>query len=198
MVRPPALITSTSISEQWPLINWQFMPDIYRALHKIVYSLLIIDFVIIASVIAGLSWLHLNGNQLLSVQTASMKPVLNAGDAIITKSDTNIVPGEIISYYSPLDSKVVISHRLVKSERNGQLITAGDVTGSNDVPFSKSNVIGHVIMVLPGFGYFLNSLRKPVSLALLIYMPAIILLFKEINRLNNHLNRPYYQLLSHR
>lgn len=174
------------------------MPDIYRALHKIVYSLLIIDFVIIASVIAGLSWLHLNGNQLLSVQTASMKPVLNAGDAIITKSDTNIVPGEIISYYSPLDSKVVISHRLVKSERNGQLITAGDVTGSNDVPFSKSNVIGHVIMVLPGFGYFLNSLRKPVSLALLIYMPAIILLFKEINRLNNHLNRPYYQLLSHR
>lgn len=174
------------------------MVVIHRALRHAAYVLLIIDIVILTSVVAGLSWLRLNGNQLLSVQTASMKPVLNVGDAIIIKPNTNIVPGEIISYYSPLDSKVVVSHRFVKSESKGQLVTAGDVTGSNDIPFPKSNVIGHVTMVLPGFGYFLNVLRKPVSMVLLIYIPAIILLFKEINRLNNHFKRPYYQFLSHR
>ena len=93
----------------------------------------------------GLIILHARGERLLSVQTASMVPTFRPGDAILIQpvSPSSLRPGDIVSYRSPLNPHLFISHRLVRIDRQtGQLITAGDALHTPDQPFSQLQVVG--------------------------------------------------------
>jgi signal peptidase I len=173
------------------------VPDFYTLLRRAATGLLVLAVATAVATAAGLSALRLNGYQLLTVQSGSMAPVLKIGDAIITGTKPAPRLGEIISYRSQQDSRVIISHRLVAIDHN-QLITAGDVLGSKDPPIARSRVLGRVIVVLPGFGRLLNLIRQPWCQLSLIYIPAAGLLLNELNRLAKHFSRPRYQLFARR
>jgi signal peptidase len=145
---------------------------------------------------AGLIILHARGERLLSVQTASMVPTFHPGDAIVVQPvlPSSLRPGDIVSYRSPRDPKVVISHRLVEIDRTGQLITAGDALRSPDEPFSPLRVVGRATAVAPGLGTVLNVLRRPLSLVVLVYLPATLIIGAEATRLSRHYRRPEYLL----
>ena len=170
-------------------------------LRRVLFGLLVVDIVIAITALAAISTLRLNGSQLLIVQSASMVPALQKGDLLITDpiKDQRFVRGEIVSYRLATDPNVIVSHRLVDIDRSKhKLVTAGDALNSRDQPIAESQVIGRARYLLPGFGRFLSILRRPLVLAVVIYLPAVILLYIELVRVIRHLRTPRYQLQTRR
>lgn len=135
---------------------------------------------------AGLILLCLTGRQLLSVQTASMTPVLRPGDAVLTARTklAQLHVGDIVSYRSPRSGRMVISHRIVAIDRRtGAITTAGDRLRSRDDPFSAQSVIGRDSAVLAGAGNVLDDMHRPVAVIAGVYLPALALVASEMSRL---------------
>lgn len=143
---------------------------------------------------------HIKGDQLLSVQTASMVPAFYPGDAVVTHAvtlnDLNI--GDIVTYQNPNDKRVVVSHRLISiNYQTGKLITAGDAVGLRDVPFPASLVTGRVYKAIPVVGTVLNWLHQPLGLIVAVYTPAAFVLVSEAKRLSRHYANNNYQAYSY-
>lgn len=144
---------------------------------------------------AGLTIVHARGQQLLSVQTASMVPVFRPHDAllIVPTKPTDLRVGQIISYRSPLNDRIIISHRLLAAHA-GQLTTAGDATGSPDPIFSADRVVGRAVAVAPSLGFLLDWLHTPRGLILLVYLPALAIVAGELYMLLARSKLPAYRL----
>lgn len=162
-------------------------------------SLLIVYVLYFAVAAMGLVALRLEGYQLLSIQSGSMRPVLQRGDAVLIKPSglTDLRPGEIISYRRLDDPGVLVSHRLVALGK-GQATTAGDALGSHDPSISEEQIIGRDIARLPGLGRVLDFLRRPLGLFVAIYLPAAIFISFELRRTFMLLSRPRYRLVNQR
>lgn len=146
---------------------------------------------------AGLIILHVRGERLLSVQSASMAPAFRRGDALFIRpvSASSLQPGNIVSYQSIKNPRVIISHRLVSiDEDKGEFITRGDALENPDPPVSPVQIIGKVDAVAPGLGNVVDKLRQPVILVALVYVPAIVFVANEVLRLYSHYRRPAYLL----
>ena len=137
---------------------------------------------------------HAHGQRLLSVQSPSMRPTFQPGDALIVTpvKSHQLRVGQVISYRSPRDPRLVISHRLVKVDRpTGWLTTQGDALRTADQPFPPNLVVGRATAVAPGLGRLLDWLHRPIGLLLMVYLPALALIISETLRLAAHFNRPY-------
>lgn len=166
-----------------------------RLLEHAAAGLLAITLISLIVGTAGLIWLRVRGENLLSVQTASMAPSLKPGDAVIIRPAAwrELRPGDIVGYRSPRDPNLVISHRLIRVDRRtGQLITAGDALRAEDPAFSSTLLIGRATAVLPKFGLVLAALRQPPGLALALYLPAAAVIAAETRRLARVYARPFY------
>lgn len=144
---------------------------------------------------AGLSILRIRGDRLLSVQTASMVPAFRPGDAIIVRpvSLRDLRPGDVISYHSPHNPALIISHRLLSIDRRtGRLTTAGDALRVADPAFSPNLLAGRAIAVFPRFGLVLDWLRRPVGLVTAIYLPASVAIIAEGRCLFAVYAQPFY------
>jgi signal peptidase I len=144
---------------------------------------------------AGVAALHVRGARLLSVQTASMVPAFRPGDALVVApvSARYLRLGEIVSYRNPRNPNVTITHRLVAiNKRTGWLTTAGDAYRSPDPSFPPGLLVGRAAAVAPGLGVVLDTLRRPIGLALAIYLPAGLIVAAEVRRLGRTYARPFY------
>ncbi|MDB5170620.1 MAG: putative Peptidase signal peptidase [Candidatus Saccharibacteria bacterium] len=149
----------------------------------------------------GLVSLHLRGQHLMSVQSASMAPIFGPGDALVVEpiSAAQLHVGDIVSYQSPRDPAVIISHRLIAiSKQTGFLTTAGDRLHAPDRPFPPGRVIGRAVAVAPALGSVMNFARSPLGLAVLVYVPALSVLISEARHLIRISQRPTYRLTMYR
>lgn len=147
--------------------------------------------------IVALLILRLHGYSLLSVQTASMVPVFGPGDAIIVRPipARDLRPGDIISYHSPLNPNLIISHRLTRIDHHtGWLTTSGDALKTPDPAFPPRLIIGQAIAVTPNLGLFLNKLRQPLDLLLAVYLPAVLTIITEARHLMLIYTQPFYSV----
>jgi signal peptidase I len=137
---------------------------------------------------AGLVYSRATGAQLLSVQTGSMVPVLHKGDlvAVTRIPHGQLAVGDVITYVSPHDKRVTITHRIaaLPSAQNGyRIITKGDANSASDQPIATSAILGKVNRHMPMAGYAVDAVRKPAGLLLLIYIPALAIMIDELRRL---------------
>lgn len=142
------------------------------------------------------------GGVILTVQTASMQPVFRPGDAVIAwrVPPQQLKVGDIISYRSLHDSRVIISHRLVSKQLKGgdlRLLTKGDAVSTPDPPISASAVVGQVSAVAPGLGKVLSLIKTPLGLAAAIYLPASIIIGLQAKRVVSYYRPARYRLLHH-
>lgn len=145
----------------------------------------------------GLTILHARGVRVLSVQSASMVPVFHLGDAVVVQPVTlsNLRPGDIVSYRSVAGHNVTISHRLVGIDRRtGLMVTQGDALQGTDPPISPQQLIGRDTAVAPRFGLVLDAIRHPLGLAVVVYLPATLIIFFETRLWVRHYRRPLYLL----
>lgn len=148
--------------------------------------------------LAGAILMSIHGYKLLSVQTDSMLPAIRPGDALVIAPAHHkqlLKPGDIISYHSPKNPKVIVTHRLISVDpKTGWLKTQGDKLQRPDPAFSPEFLSGKAIAIAPKLGLAINLLFQPIGLMALIYLPAVLLVSAEISKFNKLLNMPVYRL----
>lgn len=166
-----------------------------------VHATLIFASAVLLLAAASLLYLHQHGGRVVSVQSGSMEPTFRRGDALIIEpaATHDLRAGEIVSYVSPRDPSITITHRLVSVDRRGgTLITAGDKLRTTDPPFDTQRVVGRAVAVAPYLGFAIDALRHPLGLVLAVYLPACLVIFGEIRRLATAESSPKYRLRAHR
>lgn len=103
------------------------------------------------------------GYSSLVVMSGSMEPAISAGDLLIIRREATYQEGEVVSFS---DNGSYITHRLV-GQTDGGFITQGD---SNNVPdpdlIHAEQIVGRVVLVIPGLGGALLFLRTPAGILL--------------------------------
>lgn len=136
----------------------------------------------------------------MSVESASMTPAVKRGDAVVlrTVKPSELSVGDIVSYRSPANQSVIITHRVVAVEQTwGLVITKGDNAQRNDRPVPMSDIIGRVDLRVAYLGAALNFLRSPAGLVVAVYLPALIIVILELKRLVQYYQRPTYRLVAY-
>lgn len=157
--------------------------------------------VVVALCAAGYGLWRAQGMRILSVQTASMAPLLEPGDAVVVRqvAASDLRPGDVVSFYAPSAAPgdaVIVTHRIIGVDRAGQFITQGDGNVAADGPLDPSLLVGRASHSLANAGYLVDFLRSPLGLLACIYLPALLLVAIELRRLVRYF-RPTYQLTHH-
>lgn len=176
----------------------------------------LVSFVLVAvSSLAGFGLWRSYGFEILSVQSNSMQPLISKGDAVVVQGTagpatmsspapdagssgvaSRLEPGDIITFPSPADPSVFLTHRILEiNPISGRLVTKGDANTAADPVTNAASVIGLVRHTVPGGGFAVDALRSWWGLALLVYLPAAVVLVQEIGRVVRYYGRPTYQLV---
>ena len=116
------------------------------------------------------------GYSMFEVQTGSMSKAIEAGDMIVVKKENDIEINDIITFKQGND---FVTHRVVEIY-NDTLVTRGDANNTKDDPITKSQVVGKVVKVLPGFGIIRKILFNPfVLIALIVTLYLISTMFRR-------------------
>jgi signal peptidase I len=161
---------------------------------KVTQTFSVLCTVLIVGFSAVALFLTAHGAKFLSVQSGSMVPTFHKGDLVIDTPINPHVPvqqqlavGDVVTYTNPTLLKgAPITHRLVQTAdfANGNhFITKGDANQAADPPITTKNIIGKVGHSLPYAGYAVDFVRKPLGLTILIYIPALLIVFSEMKRL---------------
>lgn len=101
------------------------------------------------------------------VVTGSMSPAIEAGDLILCRRAPAYQVGDVVCFLSESGSSV-ITHRIIQDTADG-FVTQGDANNAPDSGvLTQDRIIGRVILTLSGFGIFLEGLRSPLGLCLLV------------------------------
>lgn len=128
-----------------------------------------------------------------TIATGSMTPNINQFDAVINMrvDDPNdLKVGDVITFIStsPLSKNFTITHRIkaITEDENGEVCytTKGDANNIEDASCAKfENIIGKVIIRIPGLGYIQKFLASGIGWLLCILIPALIIIGRDILRI---------------
>lgn len=127
--------------------------------------------------------------RLYGVASQSMYPTLKRGDLILVKRQNNYKSGDIITFSNPKGIKKsdTVTHRIVEiAKEKGHAIykTRGDANnGPDGWKVGESNIVGITIYSLPLLGYIISASKTPYGFVLLIFLPAFILFYTEIQNI---------------
>ncbi|MDB5175284.1 MAG: signal peptidase [Candidatus Saccharibacteria bacterium] len=150
--------------------------------------------VVTALVIAAYVLRH---GAVLTVQSDSMSPLIRRGDAVFVRDVPDYIPsvGDIVSYRSPIDGRLITHRVMLVTASARTVVTKGDNLQTNDPAVPIAELKGPVSAVLPLAGKGLDLFRHPISIAVLVYTPAVLLCTSEVQKLAAHYRRPVYQLI---
>ena len=146
---------------------------------KIFYAVI---FLVIALLLFAL--FPIKGNyQIKIVKSGSMEPDIKVGSIVIIKPSSNYTVGDVVTFGKDTKTDIPTTHRIVSSRAQEGVIlftTKGDANEDNDTnEIKQSDVHGKVLFDVPFFGYIIDLARKPIGFAVLIILPAIIVIYDE-------------------
>lgn len=162
-----------------------------RVLNTIINILLVVV-IIIAAACTYVAFVHSTGAgapsilgvQLLSIQTDSMYPFMNAGDLAIdfdiqSQDKSFLRPKDIITYWTVIEGKRVLNTHRIENiyDGGGYLIfeTKGDAnTNVDPLTVHESEVVGVYKFHIPGIGKVFDYLQEPVGFFLIVLIPVIL------------------------
>ena len=150
-----------------------------------------IVFAVVALII--ISILPIPGNyKLLIVQSGSMEPAIKTGAVVIVKPIENYQINDVITFASENSGKST-THRIVREEtENGEtyFVTKGDANnGEDNNKIAPDKIIGKVLFSVPYAGYVVAAAKEPLGFALLVLVPAGLIIFEEIGKIRKELKK---------
>lgn len=95
------------------------------------------------------------------VISGSMSGTIEVNDMIIARSAESYGPGDIISFDT---GSSIVTHRILEVTPEG-FITKGDANNTADIqPVTPDQVVGKVVLVIPGVGSLIEGLRTPLGM----------------------------------
>lgn len=118
------------------------------------------------------------------VVSGSMTPAIPVGALVFVKPSASYAVGDVVTFGEDNASAAPTTHRIVgiRSE-NGTTwyTTKGDANNAPDSrEASQNEVIGKVFLSVPYAGFVLTFARQPVGFALLIGVPALLVIIFEL------------------
>lgn len=98
------------------------------------------------------------------VASGSMSKTINVGDAVIVRITKQIEENDIIVF---TQDDNFITHRVIKMEEN-LITTKGDANKSSDLPITKDEVIGKVVLIIPKLEVWKKIFTTPYILICII------------------------------
>jgi len=154
---------------------------------KIIYSIFI-AFIVLVALLLIFSILPITGNyKIMTVISGSMQPAIKMGSVVMVKPVDNYKIGDIITFGPYSRTKAPTTHRIydIKVEGGAPVyITKGDVNNAPDArELQKKDILGKVLFSVPYVGYAVDFAKKPMGFALIIIVPAAIIIFDEIKKI---------------
>jgi len=154
---------------------------------KIIYYI-VIAFIVAVALLLIVSILPITGNyKIMTVISGSMAPEIKMGSVVVVKPVSDYKIGDVITFGPYNKTKAPTTHRIydikvVDSE--SVYITKGDVNNAPDSrEIKKSDIVGKVLFSVPFMGYAVEFAKKPLGFALIIIVPAAIIIFDEIKKI---------------
>jgi signal peptidase I len=160
---------------------------------KIIYSVFI-AFIVLVAVLLIVSILPITGNfKVMTVISGSMEPAIKTGSVVAVKPVADYKIGDVITFGPYSKTKAPTSHRIYDIKVvNSQpvYITKGDANNAPDTrEIKKSDIVGKVLFSLPYLGYAVDFAKKPLGFALIIIVPAAIIVLDEAKKIYGELKK---------
>lgn len=154
-----------------------------QILGKILNGLLIIMLIAIGGLFL-VSLMPIPGNvEIKIVKSGSMEPAIQTGSLVVVMPQEYYKVKEVITFGEDNAREIPTTHRIigVRSEPGGSFyITKGDANEEADpTEVATRDIIGKVMFHVPGAGYVLDFARQPLGFALLIGLPALMIIIEE-------------------
>lgn len=147
--------------------------------------------------VAGLflaSALPIPGNiEIKVVKSGSMEPAIPVGALVVIKPVATYAVGDVITFGKDTKTEIPTTHRILSiRESNGvaYYTTKGDANEEQDPKEVRDNeIIGKVLVNVPGAGYVLDFAKQPLGFALMIALPAAIIILDELLAIYREIRR---------
>lgn len=116
------------------------------------------------------------GNYVFKVASGSMVPTIKVGDYILVKKTDEYKKGDIITYTTKENN---ITHRIIKINDDGTIVTKGDANNTEDKAIKKSQVVGVYKRKLKVFKIFIDNFIYITGVLLIIYLSSLVVHFMK-------------------
>ncbi len=120
------------------------------------------------------------------VKSGSMEPNIMTGGIVFIREAPAYQIGDVITFKGN-GSSVPTTHRIIGTEMVGNktfFVSKGDANEERDNDLvSPKSIIGKVLFTAPYVGFLLDFSRKPLGFALLIGVPALLIVIDEIEKI---------------
>jgi signal peptidase len=127
------------------------------------------------------------GFEVRIVQSGSMEPAISTGSVVVVRDLEVYTEGQIVTFGGTTRNSIPTTHRIIGTEviaGNLVFITKGDANAEADIdPLKPQDIRGAVVLSLPYLGYLLDFARQPLGFALLIGLPALLIVVEEVGKI---------------
>lgn len=154
---------------------------------KIIYYIFL-TFIVAIALLLIISVFPITGNiKFMVVQSGSMEPEIKMGSIVMVKPVDEYKIGDVISFGEVTRTKAPTTHRVYDIkvvEGEPYYITKGDANNAPDQrEVSKREIIGKVLFSISYLGYAVDFAKKPLGFALIILVPAVVIISDEIKKI---------------
>ncbi len=154
---------------------------------KIIYYLFLAAIALVAVLLVWSALPIKNGPKVFIVQSGSMEPAIKVGSVVIVKSVSDYKVGNVITFGPYSKTKAPTTHRIHDIKVvDGQsvYITKGDANNAPDQrDVRPADVVGKVMLDVPYVGYAVAAAKTPIGFALIIIVPAAIIIYDEVRKI---------------
>ena len=155
-----------------------------KKLSKIGYGFLIAFMVLVGGLLI-FSMVPIEGNfQIKIVLSGSMEPAIKTGSVVIIKPVDRYGIGDVVIFGKDNRDNIPTTHRIVEMHiisGETRFITKGDANDDLDGrEITERDIIGKVLFDVPYVGFILDIARKPLGFAVLIGIPALVIMSDEV------------------
>ncbi len=160
---------------------------------NIIYYLFITVIAVIA-VLLLISVFPITGNfKVLAVLSGSMEPAIHTGSIVVVKPVSEYKVGDVITFGKISRRDTPTTHRIneIKNGPTGlTYVTKGDANNAVDLREVRQNeIVGKEFLTVPYAGYIINTAKKPYGFALIIIIPALLVIFDEAKKIRDEMKK---------
>ena len=144
-------------------------------------------FIVLIALLLVFSLVPIPGNfQTMIVLSGSMEPAIKTGSIVVVKPAEDYKIGDVITFQRRIERNPT-THRIVDMRVVGgqpAYTTQGDANNAPDINEVRENEVkGKVLFTIPYLGYAVDFAQKPIGFALIIIVPAVIIVGDEIKKI---------------